>query len=1364
MLTINTNLSSLIAQASLKQSTSLLNQAIERMTTGYKINQAKDNAANYAIVEDLNSRISSMLQVQSNAEDGVSMLSTADGGLNLMRDILQRIRDLAVQASNENYGTTSRDAMQAEADALIEQITQIKKTTQYNGLNLYERPVEIEDPAAASYAINPIDDTAYAIKSSEDEASLTTENTTLDQPMMSYSAAPMSLDAGIATASADDILGTVDIAYNTTVNVNIDGVIYTVTNNQAGTQSFSYLKDTATGVVSITCNNMTIVGQADKAHNIYLKGSNNELTTGNLQDNIELDGTCTQTTIYAGAENDTIIASIDSIHTTVYGEDGDDTIIGAYQYIYGGNGNDNITANRPDAAIYNTTCYGEGGNDTINVSGGGFRIYGGDGDDDFTISGYQNIIDGGAGSNTIVDNGSKTIKANVPGANTLLATFSANETKTILINNISYEITNNKNEEQVFLYSVDADNKITFNSSDFIIRGDLNKSHNVILNNTKLTFYGGNQKDYIHVKYGSLAKVYGLDGDDEITSSFAYANIYGGKGNDIIKIDAMSSYSYFSGEEGDDVYHVTDANNSTYGTTFYDTEGEDEYYLQDSCEHITVIDTDGAKTFSGVTDLSDYKIYGIDGYQNMDGYIEITGDETKNITINDRNFQITSRLGEKPSYVLAYKYDSTKDTVIFSGQACIITATDTDKDYSVELYGSYVYYRGTDNVDKVVAHCYASNIATYGGNDEIYSYKNDSSVYAGAGDDYIYAINTRVSGGSGNDTIDWYNSLNYYTANGDDGDDTINVYGSAPVLDSGGNNIYNVNIDGASVSGGDGNDTFYVNGNNNSVNCGGGNDYIVINGQYNTVNGESGTNYYVDNSGGTSTVLNSIADGIDQINFTTLNETKEVVFKGKTYTVRNLVNGSNTIKFSQNPNTGIITVTGSGLEIISANDQQNELYIQGSNNIYQGSNLIDKITITTGSNNTINGNAGNDILTSDSENNSILGGADADTININKSTNLTVDGGNGNDTININSNNNTQIKTGSDNDTVNINGENNKLTTQDGDNKIQVTGGANTIQAQNGNNDLAILSSDNIVTLGSGNNTLGIAGNSNTVTANKISNKIIIEGNDNNVTQTNGDNEVRIIGTGNDYTSTLGQKNVSVSGNGNTIITGTSNDVFKITGNSNSITSLNGENEFSINGDTNQAQGGSGVDDFKIKGNSNTAMGGDSNDTFMISKGNYNNINGEAGDQNTLVDNGRSTTYTNVINLSPEVFDYAIKVGIGYSDSSYIKGSISFNLFDFSVDFSTAESALECIDEIDGLLVNINEQLSNIGAAINRLEMAIEEQNIKIENMISTRSTLRDADIAKVSSEYIRQQILQQACATLLSTANQTPNIALGLI
>jgi flagellin len=70
----------------------------------------------------------------------------------------------------------------------------------------------------------------------------------------------------------------------------------------------------------------------------------------------------------------------------------------------------------------------------------------------------------------------------------------------------------------------------------------------------------------------------------------------------------------------------------------------------------------------------------------------------------------------------------------------------------------------------------------------------------------------------------------------------------------------------------------------------------------------------------------------------------------------------------------------------------------------------------------------------------------------------------------------------------------------------------------------------------------------------------------------------------------------------------------------------------------------------------------------------------------------------------------------------------------------------------------------NIGSVINRLQLILEEQSIKLENMISTRSTLRDADIAKVSSQYIQQQILQQASATLMATANQSPSIALQFI
>ena len=80
------------------------------------------------------------------------------------------------------------------------------------------------------------------------------------------------------------------------------------------------------------------------------------------------------------------------------------------------------------------------------------------------------------------------------------------------------------------------------------------------------------------------------------------------------------------------------------------------------------------------------------------------------------------------------------------------------------------------------------------------------------------------------------------------------------------------------------------------------------------------------------------------------------------------------------------------------------------------------------------------------------------------------------------------------------------------------------------------------------------------------------------------------------------------------------------------------------------------------------------------------------------------------------------------------------------------------------MLKDILKKQTNYGSVQNRLESALDEISTQYENLVSSRSTLRDADIAEVSSEYIRQQILQQASATLLATANQSPSIALQLI
>ena len=149
MLTINTNLSSLIAQSSMKQSTAKLNQAIERMTTGFKINHAKDNAANYSIATNMTTKINSYMVAEDNAAMGLDIISTAEGTLNQIQDKLERLRALQEQASNGTYGEQSLNAINAEANALVDEINRLYSTAEYNGMKLFESEAT---PALAGYA------------------------------------------------------------------------------------------------------------------------------------------------------------------------------------------------------------------------------------------------------------------------------------------------------------------------------------------------------------------------------------------------------------------------------------------------------------------------------------------------------------------------------------------------------------------------------------------------------------------------------------------------------------------------------------------------------------------------------------------------------------------------------------------------------------------------------------------------------------------------------------------------------------------------------------------------------------------------------------------------------------------------------------------------------------------------------------------------------------------------------------------------------------------------------------------------------------------------------------------------------------
>lgn len=137
-LTINTNLSSLIAQRSLSKATSGMNTAMERLSTGYKINSGKDDAAGSAVSTLMEAQISGYDVAESNATMGMTLLDTAEGVLDIVGSYLQRVRDLTEQAANGTYGTSSMNAIKAEVQQRMLEINRLCEVIDFNGIKLLD--------------------------------------------------------------------------------------------------------------------------------------------------------------------------------------------------------------------------------------------------------------------------------------------------------------------------------------------------------------------------------------------------------------------------------------------------------------------------------------------------------------------------------------------------------------------------------------------------------------------------------------------------------------------------------------------------------------------------------------------------------------------------------------------------------------------------------------------------------------------------------------------------------------------------------------------------------------------------------------------------------------------------------------------------------------------------------------------------------------------------------------------------------------------------------------------------------------------------------------------------------------------------
>ncbi|MCQ2978789.1 MAG: flagellin [Clostridia bacterium] len=150
------NISALNTYKSLGIAGGQADNSMEKLSSGYKINKAADDAAGLSISEKMRSQIRGLNQASTNAENGVSMIQTAEGALNEQHSILQRMRELAVQSATDTNAQEDREALQSEMAQLTSEINRIGSTTQFNGMNILngDKGHKVEGGKAAEYTVN----------------------------------------------------------------------------------------------------------------------------------------------------------------------------------------------------------------------------------------------------------------------------------------------------------------------------------------------------------------------------------------------------------------------------------------------------------------------------------------------------------------------------------------------------------------------------------------------------------------------------------------------------------------------------------------------------------------------------------------------------------------------------------------------------------------------------------------------------------------------------------------------------------------------------------------------------------------------------------------------------------------------------------------------------------------------------------------------------------------------------------------------------------------------------------------------------------------------------------------------------------
>ena len=315
---INTNVMSLNTVRVLDKSQGALQTSMERLSSGMRINHARDDAAGMAITESMTSQIRGMNQAVRNTMDGISMVQTADGAMGGIADKLQRIRELGVQSMTGTYSTTDRASLDKEVQGLLSEVERVASSVKFNGTSLLDSnatvDIQVGDTSADQIAVSLVDATRSGLGLSGATATKTASVTSATSDV----AAGLlinDVDIGaVATSGATTTTGAANLladAINAkssqtsvTASVNTDGFVVLTSNSDftvAGTDDNSGLADESISAIGTTAdvtsvaNATALVNSIDSAltsintarANLGASQNRFEATVQDLKNNIE---------------------------------------------------------------------------------------------------------------------------------------------------------------------------------------------------------------------------------------------------------------------------------------------------------------------------------------------------------------------------------------------------------------------------------------------------------------------------------------------------------------------------------------------------------------------------------------------------------------------------------------------------------------------------------------------------------------------------------------------------------------------------------------------------------------------------------------------------------------------------------------------------------------------------------------------------------------------------------------------------------------------------------------------------------------------------------------------------------------------